>query len=761
MLAGVLVLFFHAGLTSGTEVFIGGIDVANSHYWHRAYLAERLAGLSLPAWAPYFYSGHPFLANPENAVFYPLTVLFVVLPLPIAFTLDILVHIALAAAGTYVFVRRLSGTPAAALLAALAFGFGGYVIDRIYAGHIAYVHVVAWLPWTLYCAERALRGVSLRWPVLAGGALALAVLGGNPQAAYYVAIAFVCYFAAGIAVRRKANGSRRRIGRRILQLLVTVAVVGGLCAVQILPSLEFARLSDRAESSFAFSTSFSYPFNSLLTLLAPQVQSRSISLNWEMTAYVGVITLTLAVLGVVFARARRHVLGLGIVALVGLVLALGANTPVYRLFYALVPGLDFFRIPARALGIVVFPLAVFAALGLDALMRRKRANDLLLTASAAVVAWCLLLLVAHDTLGVAWGAGLATPMVLSLATLAVLWTRKLPRHGARLAGAGAVALLVIDLFVSFGGKVPLVSAAAAHVATPAERVVISASEPLRTALPSGGVRGLLHHYQDVDGNTPLIIGRYARFMYTMSGQQPDPIHRNSLDDAIFASPRAFLGLYLNVRYVGTPGGGLGTLDPFQPRAWMVDRVTVERDPGRQLALLQSGGFDPRREAVLARPSPLLAAGAVPKDDEPLRASVSVTRYLPEHIELAVDTERAAHLVLSELDYPGWTVRIDGREAEIITTDYLLRGVGVRAGHHRITFDYQPLSLRVGGAITLLTLLTLTALWWWDRSQHRTPPVRPRRAPPKAARKSVGVASHAAAGGAPRAVRRPQGPPRRP
>jgi hypothetical protein len=727
-----LLLFFHSALSGGMDAFIGGIDVANAHYWHRAYLAERMSAFSLPAWAPYFYSGHPFLANPENAVFYPLTVLFVVLPLPAAFTLDILVHVALAAAGTYLFVRRLGGGVAASLVAALAYGFGGYMMDRIYAGHIAYVHVAAWLPWTLYCVERAADATALRWYVLSGLALAMAVLGGNPQAAYYVAIAAVCYFAARIAGRPAAAGERHA-WRRAASFLLAAVVAAGMCAVQILPSLEFAAVSDRAGSSYAFSTSFSYPFSSLVTLLAPRIQSSWVSLNWEFTAYVGVVALTLAVLGAVFAPARRHVIALGAVALIGGLLALGGNTPVYRLFFELVPGLDLFRIPARAVGIVVFVLAVLAGLGLDALLRRERPNDMLITATVIIVAWWMVLLVVHETFGVAWGEGLGAPAALCLAALAVLWARKLPARGPLIAGAGTVLVLVVDLFVSFGAKVPLVNDAAARTPTQTERLALEAPALVRTALPSGGVRGLVHHYQDVDGNTPLAVGRYTRFMYAMSGVRQGALQRNSLNDAIFERPRSFLGLYLNVRYVGLPGGGLGELEPFLPRAWMVDSVTVERDPARQLAMLRSGAIDPRREAVLARPSPLLAGMPAAPGKEALHFSVEVVRYLPERIELDVSTERAAHLVLSELDYPGWTAWVDGRESDIITTNYLLRGVSVAKGAHRVVFEYRPASLRVGAAISLVTLLALLAAWVWRGWPLRTAaaaesPSQPQRAP---------------------------------
>ena len=42
-----------------------------------AVLSEAVKNFALPFWNPYIYCGMPFLANPQNAVFYPLSYLFV------------------------------------------------------------------------------------------------------------------------------------------------------------------------------------------------------------------------------------------------------------------------------------------------------------------------------------------------------------------------------------------------------------------------------------------------------------------------------------------------------------------------------------------------------------------------------------------------------------------------------------------------------------------------------------------------------------
>ncbi len=77
-------------------------------------------------------------------------------------------------------------------------------------------------------------------------------------------------------------------------------------------------------------------------------------------------------------------------------------------------------------------------------------------------------------------------------------------------------------------------------------------------------------------------------------------------------------------------------------------------------------------------------------------------------------ESPSILVLSEIYYPDWKVEVDGRPAEMLRANYVLRAVALPAGEHDVVFSYDTSLLKKGavisgtvlGAFTLLLILSL-------------------------------------------------------
>ena len=71
------------------------------------------------------------------------------------------------------------------------------------------------------------------------------------------------------------------------------------------------------------------------------------------------------------------------------------------------------------------------------------------------------------------------------------------------------------------------------------------------------------------------------------------------------------------------------------------------------------------------------------------------------------------MILADVFYPGWKLTIDGQPAPIYRANRLMRGAAVQQGKHRLVYTYEPRSLQVGIAISLLGLLALVAFSAWS------------------------------------------------
>jgi Bacterial membrane protein YfhO len=145
-----------------------------------------------------------------------------------------------------------------------------------------------------------------------------------------------------------------------------------------------------------------------------------------------------------------------------------------------------------------------------------------------------------------------------------------------------------------------------------------------------------------------------------------------------------------------------------PRAWVVGEQQLVADEDAALDAILEPGFDAARTAVVEREIDGLAG----------EGEAEIVRYEPDRVELSATADGRALVVLSDVHMPGWHATVDGRETPIERVDYLLRGVPVDAGEHRIVLEYRPASWRIAWIVSLLAALGLLAAVW--KSGRRWP-----------------------------------------
>jgi hypothetical protein len=146
-----------------------------------------------------------------------------------------------------------------------------------------------------------------------------------------------------------------------------------------------------------------------------------------------------------------------------------------------------------------------------------------------------------------------------------------------------------------------------------------------------------------------------------------------------------------------------------PRAWVVGEQRVVEDEDAALDAVGDPDWNPRREAIVEQPLDGLGGAG---------GSARLESYEPEDVVVEAESRGSGLLVLSDLNYPGWKAEVDGEEVDIERVNYLMRGVRLGDGEHRVEFKYEPLSWRIGWILSLVGLIVLTLLLVSGRQWRR-------------------------------------------
>jgi hypothetical protein len=356
-------------ISAGGNV-VPGRDAVNQYYWE-LFTRFSFAEGRLPHWNPYHFAGFPHLSDPQTTVFYPPAMLLRPLP-PAPFLLAMAaLHIWWGGLGALFLARVLRLPWPAAGAAAMAAMLGGSTGPWLQNGHLVLLYTASWLPWAFALSMiSARRQTLLPHPALVV-VMAMLFLAGYPQTALYVGAAIGLYFLYA-SLGPEHSGSR---ATPLLQLTILALLSAGVTAFQLLPTAglvgEAARTGgldyrDALKGAWTFRdlTRAFFPFQGL----ADDPPHRLMS---DATIYVGWALTCLVPFAFLDRGRRRVVVFLAIVTGLALALALGDEVGVYRLHYALFPGL---RVPGRALFVVTLALAILGAIGLtrfaDAAARR-------------------------------------------------------------------------------------------------------------------------------------------------------------------------------------------------------------------------------------------------------------------------------------------------------------------------------------------------------------------------------------------------------
>ena len=365
------VLIFGVPALLGHPVLPG--DDLTQNFPLRMLAGQQIRHGQLPLFDPYTWSGAPLLGDWNAAAAYPLTWLFAILPAAGAWTIGMIATWAVAGVGLLRFLRALRLAILPSLLGALSFAFAGAMSAQV--PHFGLVAGLSWVPVQLLAVLRLSETRSLasrlRWTAVLAVAAGLTILAGEPRAIADAGVIVIIYTAWRIA----------RLGRRggLAGSSVAAGLLLGGClgAVQWLPGLAVIGTSQRAVSTAALFNSGSLPHRWLLLMLVPDLLGGSGSFGQpgflasynltEVTGYVGLLPLVAAAIMLGRLRLRPRLPEWAVwhlLTLVGLILALGGNTPAGSLLVHL-PLFGGQRLQSRNILVADLALAVLLAYWAD------------------------------------------------------------------------------------------------------------------------------------------------------------------------------------------------------------------------------------------------------------------------------------------------------------------------------------------------------------------------------------------------------------
>jgi len=677
-------------------------DFAALHLPFRYLYREALRSGGSFLWTPAYHSGFYLHGEGIAGMMHPLhLLLYRFLPLGAAFNLEIVIPFAVMLAGTWLLLLRFGLASEAAAFGAMVFTFSGFNLFNLM--HMNQAAVIAHLPWLLLATHVLLTSPDRRYRALAFAGFAL-VLGsqqliGNPQYVWLTAVALTfttaCLWYAGAPSSRVA-------------LLVGAAVLGALIgAVQLLPTLDFARESTRMAYSQEESLSFSLSPLNLVQLWSPfafqfriHAPASEALIVHEFIVYNGAFcTLALAWLAMRWRQQTRRGLLIALFALsvISFLLATGRYGGVY-VWLAHLPGLRSLRAPARHLILFQLALSGIAAVAFEdlvGLVRRGETIDVrrmwpLAALVAISVSTSLLAGVLSQS---AWAA--AHGLSLSAFLRAAPWSILIAGMAVVVAMAGR----------GIGWSVPMLIVLVAFDQGFWGYSYAFRWGPIRTIADLVANANAPPDAQRGDLIAPLIEGGSGN-VAILSGLRLTPGYTGLVPSSVLDPADPLTQRIAGVSWRET-GAGWVRLRDGMPRARLVSAAQPSADVKADV-----GRIDISRVALVESPVQGLAGSSA----EPgTQGSIRITEDRPGSIVLETAAVSRQLLVLTERFHRGWRVAEDGGERETIRVygDYL--GCLVDPGPHRVAFTFVPASTRdgfraslAGVALTLVATLVLGA-----------------------------------------------------
>jgi len=214
----------------------------------------------------------------------------------------------------------------------------------------------------------------------------------------------------------------------------------------------------------------------------------------------------------------------------------------------------------------------------------------------------------------------------------------------------------------------------------------------------GGFHGAkLRRYQDI-ADRYIMPNWQALIEVLQSAQRP-----GELEVALENMPVLNM---LNTKYIIYNPAAPPVFNPsYMDNAWFVKQVKEVANPDEEIAAL--GTTDLKTTAVVEKRFMEQIKGY---STDTIMGQIRLTSYAPDYLIFESDAPQEQLAIFSDIYYEkGWNAYIDGKKANLIRANYVLRGLLIPAGRHDIEFRFEPKSFSIGQTLAIISSITILLL----------------------------------------------------
>lgn len=685
-----LFIFFKPILVEGKIYSLGGVvkgDFLPFHYPIREFYRQSLLAGRFPFWISTVGNGYPLLAEGEIGAFYPPNLLlFLLLPTNTAIGWLLFLHLLLAAVGMYVLIYKLTNSRFSSVISGFSFSLSGYMVTQL--TEVSIILTYSWLPLIFLLYLKLRDKFTFRRFVGLSLVFAMQILAGSLTLFYYQMVVLFIY---GI-FRFKS----------ILVLVLALILSAGLCAIQLVLSLELASLSVNEKIPIEDQQLFVFPKEGFMSFLGfrPSINPESgihtsggsqtpiIKNPYNYYAYFGILPIIALPFGIFVAFKKKNISILILLALVFLT-TLGVYIPVFKFFYSVIPGMGYFRHSIRFLAFVEFFLLIIAAYGLNFLENRLRKKT-------GFLIWIFALVVFFDLYKhQSWVNPVDRPYFWLSQPEIISQIKALDNNRVSEYSLGRISF---DIYSNSNIQKELVNLSPANFSSvfniSTNRIfsplIISYTYPFLSSDPVTNDQEIEIYDQQQKGKiaTAVPLGedlikmyqdqavKYIVSPYLLDNSSLTLKWQKSFSETIF---NELLG-----RVIDEEGK---TSEVFTWKVKIDNVYLYELKNNLPRARIDGGG-----------------------------GKAEIVRDSGNSLEINAQADKPSSLYVADTYYPGWKAYVDGVETKIHKANYAFRSIQLPEGSHQVVFKYQPMSFKIGKIISLISITIVIILF---RFKHET------------------------------------------